>query len=69
MRAIDPLADSFHSMDSGTMTREEVQLLHNQAMDAKKDLKLAYEAYWQLPVQRMGPWAWVHQGSPEGLPP
>ena len=47
VRAIDPLADSFHAMDSGTMTRDEVQLLHNQAMDAKKDLKLAYEAYWQ----------------------
>ena len=47
VRSIDPLADSFHSMDSGVMTRDEVQALHNQAMDAKKDLKLAYDTYWQ----------------------
>ena len=47
VRSIDPLADSFHSMDSGVMTRDEVQLLHNTAMDAKKDLKIAYDTYWK----------------------
>ena len=45
VRSIDPLADSFHCLDSGAMTRDDVQQLHNVAMDAKKDLKSAYENY------------------------
>ena len=42
VRAVDPLADSFHSMDSGDMTREQVQELHNVAMDTKKDLRASF---------------------------
>ena len=41
VRAVDPLADSFHNMDNGEMTRDEVQQLHNVGMDAKKDLRVA----------------------------
>ena len=46
---IDPLSDSFHSLDSGDLTREEVQHLHNLAMESKKALRLAFEIHWEDP--------------------
>ena len=49
VRAVDPLSDSFHAMDSGDMTREQVQELHNVAMDTKRDLRAAYDNYWKPP--------------------
>ena len=49
VNCIDPLSDSFHSLDSGDLTREEVQHLHNLAMESKKALRLAFEIYWEDP--------------------
>ena len=49
LKAVDPLNDGFHALDSGGMSRDEMLNLHNQAKLAKAQIKAAYDIYWSPP--------------------
>ena len=59
LQAVDPLADGFHGLDSGTMTRPAMIQLHNDAKQAKAVLKAAYDLYWSPPLEVPVPQAWA----------
>ena len=43
LQAVEPLADGFHGLDSGTVSRPAMIQLHNDAKQAKAELKAAYD--------------------------
>ena len=56
LQAVDPLADGFHRLDSGTIDRPTMIELHNDAKQAKAELKAAYDLFWAgCPSPKAGP--------------
>ena len=43
------LADAFHSLDSGEMSRKAIGSLHNDCKKDKKNLKQIFDKYWSEP--------------------